>query len=118
MSSGGVQCGHIRSSRKTISSPCRRRSATISPRSKPCCASAEARNVHRGNGRRRVRYLRLEKARRRPRDRAALDAGPPGPDCPPLRKFTAALNGHKPQEKPSRNYAELLAMFPGGVITG
>ena len=37
-------------------------------------------------------------------------------DWPPLRKVAAAYLGHKPKEKPSKNFHELLAMFPGGVI--
>lgn len=37
-------------------------------------------------------------------------------DWPPLRKFAAAYFGHKPKAKPSRDYASLLGMFPGGVI--
>jgi len=37
-------------------------------------------------------------------------------DCPPLRRMIAAFMGIKPKEKPSKNFAELLAMFPGGII--
>jgi len=37
-------------------------------------------------------------------------------DCPPLRRMIAAFMGIKPKEKPSKNFAELLAMFPGGTI--
>lgn len=37
---------------------------------------------------------------------------------PSLRKFMAAYHGHKPPEKPSRNYAELFGMFPDGTIKG
>lgn len=44
------------------------------------------------------------------------DLGRAWEDWPPLRKMFAASKGHKPKPKPSRNYAELLAMFPGGTI--
>jgi hypothetical protein len=37
-------------------------------------------------------------------------------DYPPLRKLAAAYLGHKPPARPSKNYAELLAMFPAGSI--
>jgi hypothetical protein len=37
-------------------------------------------------------------------------------DCPPLRRMVAAFMGIKPKEKPSTDYAELLAMFPSGMI--
>jgi hypothetical protein len=37
-------------------------------------------------------------------------------DCPPLRKMVAALLGLKPRAKASRDYRELLAMFPNGTI--
>jgi hypothetical protein len=37
-------------------------------------------------------------------------------DCPPLCDMVAGYLQIKPKEKPSRNYDELLAMFPGGVI--
>jgi hypothetical protein len=37
-------------------------------------------------------------------------------DCPPLRRMVAAFLGIKPKEKPKNNFAELLGMFPGGVI--
>ncbi len=37
-------------------------------------------------------------------------------DCPPLRRMFAAYLGYKPKPRPSRNYHELLAMFPGGAI--
>ena len=37
-------------------------------------------------------------------------------DCPPLRRMAAAYLGIKPKDKPSKNLAELLGMFPGGVI--
>jgi hypothetical protein len=30
--------------------------------------------------------------------------------------MVAAFCGFKPKEKPSKNFAELLAMFPGGTI--
>ena len=36
-------------------------------------------------------------------------------DYPPLRNGAAYL-GHKPPARPSKNYAELLAMFPAGSI--
>jgi hypothetical protein len=37
-------------------------------------------------------------------------------DFPPLRRMIAAYLGHRPHEKPTRNYHDLLAMFPGGSI--
>jgi hypothetical protein len=37
-------------------------------------------------------------------------------ECPPLRRSFAAALGYKPRSRPSRNYHELLAMFPGGFI--
>jgi hypothetical protein len=37
-------------------------------------------------------------------------------DAPPLRKMVAAYFGIKPRAKASKNYRELLAMFPGGAI--
>ena len=37
-------------------------------------------------------------------------------DCPPLRKMAAAYLGFKPRAKASKNYSELLAMFPNGTI--
>ena len=37
-------------------------------------------------------------------------------DCPPLRWLAAAYLGHKPPAKASRNYHDLLAMFPTGTI--
>ena len=37
-------------------------------------------------------------------------------DAPPLRKMVAAYFGLKPKQKASRNYRELLAMFPSGAI--
>jgi hypothetical protein len=37
-------------------------------------------------------------------------------DCPPLRRMVAAYLGYRPRQKPSTNYHELLAMFPGGAI--
>ena len=86
----------------------------------------------RGNCRRRaLRNGRVESARRRTRDRTALDArkfstrstfpflsilAGPGLDCPPLRKLLAAYLGHKPRPRSSKNYHELLAMFPNGRI--
>ena len=37
-------------------------------------------------------------------------------ECPPLRRLLAAYLGYRPASKPSKNYQELLAMFPGGRI--
>jgi hypothetical protein len=37
-------------------------------------------------------------------------------DAPPLRRTVAAYLGHKPRAKASRDYRELLAMFPHGAI--
>ena len=37
-------------------------------------------------------------------------------ECPPLRRLLAASLGYKPRPRPSTNYHELLAMFPGGAI--
>jgi hypothetical protein len=37
-------------------------------------------------------------------------------DYPPVRRMVAAYLGHKPRARPSSNYHELLAMFPGGAI--
>jgi hypothetical protein len=37
-------------------------------------------------------------------------------DCPSLRRAVAGFLGYKPPEKPSKNFAKLLAMFPGGEI--
>jgi hypothetical protein len=37
-------------------------------------------------------------------------------DYPPLRKMVAAYLGHKPRARSSKDYRELLAMFPGGMI--
>jgi hypothetical protein len=36
--------------------------------------------------------------------------------CPPLRRLLAVSLGYKPRPRPSRDYQELLAMFPGGAI--
>lgn len=36
--------------------------------------------------------------------------------APPLRRLLAASLGFKPKPQPSRDYRELLAMFPGGAI--
>ena len=36
---------------------------------------------------------------------------------PPLRMMVAAAFGHKPKKR-SKDVAELLGMFPGGVIRG
>jgi hypothetical protein len=37
-------------------------------------------------------------------------------DCPPLRRMAAAYFGYRPPSRPSRNYHDLLAMFPNGAI--
>ena len=37
-------------------------------------------------------------------------------DYPPLRKMVAAYLGLKPRARGSKNYRELLAMFPNGMI--
>lgn len=37
-------------------------------------------------------------------------------ECPPLRRLLAATLGYKPRLRPSRDYHELIAMFPGGAI--
>ena len=37
-------------------------------------------------------------------------------DAPPLRKVVAAYFGYKPRRRASKDYRELLAMFPGGTI--
>jgi len=37
-------------------------------------------------------------------------------DCPPLDVMVAAYLGIKPKEKASKDFAGLVAMFPGGVI--
>jgi hypothetical protein len=37
-------------------------------------------------------------------------------EAPPLRRMIATYLGHRPRAKPSKNYHELLAMFPGGAI--
>ncbi len=37
-------------------------------------------------------------------------------ECPPLRRLLAAWLGFKPKPRPSKNFNELLAMFPGGAI--
>jgi hypothetical protein len=37
-------------------------------------------------------------------------------DCPSLRRMKAAELGIKPKEKPTKNFHELAAMFPGGTI--
>jgi hypothetical protein len=37
-------------------------------------------------------------------------------DFPPLRRMVAGYLGHKPRARPSKNYHELLAMFPSGAI--
>lgn len=37
-------------------------------------------------------------------------------ECPPLRKMVAAYLGHKPPARSSKDYRDLLAMFPNGMI--
>ena len=37
-------------------------------------------------------------------------------DCPPIRRMIAAYLGYRASSKPSRNYHELLGLFPGGTI--
>lgn len=37
-------------------------------------------------------------------------------EYPPLRRLLAAFLGYRPRPRPSKNYEELLAMFPGGTI--
>jgi hypothetical protein len=37
-------------------------------------------------------------------------------ECPPLRRMAAAYLGYKPRARQSKNYHELLAMFPSGAI--
>lgn len=37
-------------------------------------------------------------------------------EYPPLRRLLAASLGVKPKPRPSKDYRELLAMFPGGAI--
>ena len=37
-------------------------------------------------------------------------------ETPPLRRLMAASLGYKPKPRPSKNYHELLALFPGGAI--
>ena len=37
-------------------------------------------------------------------------------DYPPLRKTVAAYLGFTPRAQASRNYADLLTMFPNGAI--
>lgn len=37
-------------------------------------------------------------------------------EWPPLRRVIGAALGHVPNGRASRNYHELLAMFPGGAI--
>ena len=39
-------------------------------------------------------------------------------DCPPVRRMVAAYLGVKPKPKASKDFAALLAMFPGGKIRG
>ena len=36
--------------------------------------------------------------------------------CPPICLMVRSALGIKPEEEPSTNFAELLSMFPGGVI--
>jgi len=37
-------------------------------------------------------------------------------EYPPLRRLLAAWLGYKPRQRSSKNYHELLAMFPNGLI--
>lgn len=37
-------------------------------------------------------------------------------EAPPLRKAVAAYLGYKPPARASKNYGELLGMFPNGTI--
>ena len=37
-------------------------------------------------------------------------------EYPPLRRLLAAFLGLKPKPRPSKDYRDLLAMFPGGAI--
>jgi hypothetical protein len=37
-------------------------------------------------------------------------------ECPPSRRLLAASLGFKPKPRPSTDYRELLAMFPGGAL--
>jgi hypothetical protein len=37
-------------------------------------------------------------------------------DCPPLRRLLGATLGFKPKPRLSKDFRELLAMFPGGAI--
>jgi len=37
-------------------------------------------------------------------------------DAPPPRRLVAAYLGYKPRARASRDYGDLLAMFPGGAI--
>jgi hypothetical protein len=37
-------------------------------------------------------------------------------ECPPLRRLLAASLGYKPRPLASKDYDELLAMFPTGLI--
>ena len=37
-------------------------------------------------------------------------------DCPPLRRMVAAYLGIEPKQQASKNFHDLLAMFPGGTI--
>jgi hypothetical protein len=37
-------------------------------------------------------------------------------DAPPLRNMVAAYFGYKPRARASRDYSELLTMFPNGAI--
>jgi hypothetical protein len=37
-------------------------------------------------------------------------------EVPPLRRMVGAYLGFKPKPKATKNFTELLAMFPAGVI--
>jgi hypothetical protein len=37
-------------------------------------------------------------------------------ECPPLRRLLAASLGYRPKPRASKEYHELLAMFPHGTI--
>jgi hypothetical protein len=37
-------------------------------------------------------------------------------EAPPLRKMVAAYLGYKPRARASKNYGDLLALFPNGTI--
>ena len=37
-------------------------------------------------------------------------------DCPPLCEVVARAAGIKRKERPTKNFDELIGMFPGGII--